>query len=188
MLSGLRFIACIILLSPVAVYASDPFLGRWTLDVKQSKYSSECPKAMTITMSPATNGVHYHSETKWANGRSSIADYTANYEERSATVTGDRSIMLPVSLRRVAPNVVIANYSRGLKTFATSRRVVSKDGKVMTVTTSSEDAVGKTVVNVGVYRKEDGDSDADLSKIRLSPKPATAPPAGQGSDPAHTNP
>jgi hypothetical protein len=40
-----------------------------------------------------------------------------------------------------------------MQVIATSRRVVSKNGRVMTITTVSTDKDGKSVTNVGVYEK-----------------------------------
>jgi len=60
---------------------------------------------------------------------------------------------LPVSLKRIDRNTVEASYLRGRQVVATSRRVVSKDGRTMTITTTSPDKDGKTVTNVGVYER-----------------------------------
>lgn len=59
----------------------------------------------------------------------------------------------PVSLKRIDANTVEAHYMKSLEVVATSRRVVSKDGRVMTVTTTSKDKAGVSVTNVGVYEK-----------------------------------
>ena len=63
-------------------------------------------------------------------------------------------ILLPVSLKRMADNTVVASYTKALRVVATSRRVVSTDGKVMTITTTSRDPSGKPVTNVGVYERQ----------------------------------
>jgi hypothetical protein len=151
---GLRFITCAALIAPVALYASDLFLGKWNLDAERSKYAEgAAPQRMTIDMERVPNGIHYHSETQWANGSITNADYVADYDEKPATVRTSRGVMLPVSLRRETDNIVTASYTRGLATNGTSRRVVSGDGRVMTITTISKNASGKAIVNVGVYRK-----------------------------------
>jgi hypothetical protein len=60
-------------------------------------------------------------------------------------------LLLPVSLKRVDSNTVEASYMRGFQVVATSRRVISKDGLVMTVTTTSKDKDGNNVTNIGIY-------------------------------------
>lgn len=171
-MTKMRCLAAItLLLSPIALFASDPFLGKWVLDVQRSRYSSgSCPKQMTIEMSAEGEKVHYHSATQWANGRVASADYTAAYDGTSVSVLGNRGLLLPVSLKRAAPNVVVATYTSGFQAVATSRRVVSVNGLVMTVTTISRDVSGKNVTNVGVYRKAEParTGTLDLAKIRAS--------------------
>jgi hypothetical protein len=150
-----RFIAtALLLLMPLALHAADPFLGKWSLDVKRSKYpAGGCPIRMIVEMSSAGQGVHYHSESISANGNLVSADYTADYDEKSVMVMGARGMLLPVSLKRAGPRVVIATYESGFRVMATSRRVVSADGSLMTITTTSQDRAGKPVTNVGVYTR-----------------------------------
>ena len=133
--------------------ATDPFLGKWILDVRASHYPlNTCPKAMTIEMTREAGGVHYHSHTEPQVGEPFDVDYTADYDGTPAMVTGSKGILLPVSLQRNAQTVV-ATYRNAFQTAATSERVLAKDAKSMTVTTTSRDPNGKTVINVGVYRK-----------------------------------
>ena len=166
----LRFIVVAgMLLSPAMLRAADPFLGKWNFDARGSKYSAgSYPRQMTIEMRRAVHGVHYHSETQLTNGRLVSADYTADYDGKPVIVIGAKGMLLPVSLKRTGPNIVVATYSSGFQIVATSRRVVSTDGSVMTITTTSQDASGKTVTNVGLYRKTNSElvGDFDLSKAR----------------------
>jgi len=167
-----RFIVTMtLLLSPTIALAADPFSGRWSLDPKRSKYPvGDCPKRMTIDMTETEHGVRYHSETQFVNGRSSSADYSANYDEKPVFVTGDRGMLLPVSLKRVGPHIVVATYMNGFQIAATSRRVVSANGDLMTVTTISRSAAGKAVTHVGVYVRRSLSSTGkfDLSKVRTN--------------------
>ncbi len=143
---------------PSAISASDPFVGRWIMNVRKSKYPpGGCPRSMVIEMETAGRGVHYRSMTTYADGRLANSEYVAEYDGRQVVVTGSRGLMLPVSLKRVNSNTVVACYMEGLQVVATSRRVVSKNGRTMTITTSSRDRSGKSITNVGVYEKVPGD-------------------------------
>jgi hypothetical protein len=156
-------------LSSAMLHAADPFLGRWTLDIERSKYpAASCPRQMTIEMTSVGNGIRYHSETYLANGTSFTADYTAGYNDLPTMVTGAKGVLLPVSLHRESLNVVIASYTSGLETRATSRRIVSADGNTMTVTTTSRDGSGNVFTNTGVYKKAHpaSSNDFDLSRIK----------------------
>ena len=144
----------IALLVGSAAASTDPFVGRWTMDVKNSKYpAGTLPKRMVIEIETAGEGIRYRSDTIYANGKTSHSQYTADYRGTPATVIGARSILLPVSLKRVNRHSVIATYRKGLDVMATSKRVVSADGKHMTIITTSRDQSGKTVTTIGFYRK-----------------------------------
>ena len=134
--------------------SADPFAGTWKLNVHKSKYApGECPKSMVIEMETVGAGIRYRSETEYANGRKTKAQYTADYSGAEAIVVGATGLMTPVSLKRIDANTVVASYKRAMQVIATSRRVVSKGGRMMTITTVSTDKDGKSITNVGVYDK-----------------------------------
>jgi hypothetical protein len=148
---------CIIGLSLIATRATastDPFLGKWKLNVRRSVYpAGACPQQMTIEMTTTARGVHYHSNTTYANGTTTQAQYVADYNGKQAAVMGDRGFLLPVSLRRMDSRTVVASYMRGMQLIATSRRVISPDGRRMTITTQSRPSSGKWVTSVGLYER-----------------------------------
>lgn len=138
-----------------ALPAPDPFVGRWEMNVRKSRYpAGGRPASMMIEMEAAGRGIHYRSATTLVDGRTVTSEYVADYDGRQVVVTGSRGLMLPVSLKRVDSSTVVADYMEGLQVVATSCRVVSRDGRTMTVTTTSKDRSGKTVTNVGVYQKK----------------------------------
>ena len=147
-------IAAVVLVTS-ATASTDLFIGRWILDVQHSKYpAGTCPKSMVIEMETAGTGIRYHSETTYANGGKTQANYRATYNGQQAVVMGARGMLLPVSLKKIDHHTVVASYARLLQVVATSRRVVSADGQIMTITTISRDAAGKRVTTIGVYEKQ----------------------------------
>lgn len=62
-------------------------------------------------------------------------------------------MMLPVTLRRIDAHTVVATYTKEMVVVATSKRIVSKDGRIMTITTTSKSASGKATTTVGVYER-----------------------------------
>jgi hypothetical protein len=139
--------------SPAAV---DPFDGNWTLDLKLSHYESGAlPQQMTITIATAGSEVHYRSQIVEGNGRRSDSEYRAEYGGVPVIVTGTFGLMAPVSLNRVGPRIVVATFTRSLRIIATSRREIDAPGLTMTVTTQSQDPQGKTLTNVGIYRRKE---------------------------------
>ena len=91
--------------------ASDPFLGRWVLDVAASQVPpGSCPTAMVVEMDAADHGIRYRSDTTYANGNTVRSEYTAAYDGIQALVVGTHGMMLPVSLKRPNSRTVIASY------------------------------------------------------------------------------
>jgi hypothetical protein len=135
--------------------SDDPFVGKWILDVERSEYpAGSCPKAMVIEMETIGHGVRYKSDAVYANGKTIHTEYTADYDGNQALVMGGRGMMLPVFLRRIDSNTVVASYTQSLQVVATSRRVISEDKRFMTVTTTSKDPSGRSVTTIGVYKKQ----------------------------------
>lgn len=155
MLRTLILVVVALLLCASAAAGTDPFFGKWKLDVHRSKYpDGKCPKSMVIEMRPEEHGVWYHSDTVYKNGTEAHAQYAAGYDGKETVVMSTRGLMLPVSLKRINSHVVLASYLRGMQVMATSRRVISKDDKSMTITTTSLDSSGKRVITVGIYTRE----------------------------------
>lgn len=148
---------CVIAMSLIATRATastDPFLGEWKLNVPRSVYpAGSCPKQMTIEMAATVRGVRYHSNATHANGTTTQAQYVADYNGKQAAVMGERGFLLPVSLKRIDSRTVVASYMRGMQLIATSRRVVSPDGRRMTITTKSRPSPGKIETTVGLYER-----------------------------------
>ena len=148
-------VAVILLLATRMASATDPFMGRWVLNPGLSKYrKGNCPRRMVIEMESAGDGVHNRSDTTHANGVTAHSEYTADYNGKQSLVMGNRGMLLPVSLKRSNSRLVLASYTRGLQVVATSRRVVSTDGRRMTITTISKDKTGADVITVGVYERQ----------------------------------
>jgi hypothetical protein len=109
---------------------------------------------MVIVMACAANGVRYRSETTYSDGYASRAEYSANYDGKEAICDGfwrpaPAGLPQASGCKHGGSHI----YKRGGQVVATSRRVVSKDGRKMTITTNSPDQLGKNVRSIGVYEK-----------------------------------
>ncbi len=152
--SGVALAAVMLAIGTAAADERDPFVGIWELDTSLSKYESmDMPQKMVIVMQAAPQGVQYRSDTTFVDHRVSSAAYTAEYDGRPAIVTGDAGLMAPVVLKRKDRYTVDAVYVRGFQIIASSHRVISADGGIMTITTSSKSAQGTDIVNIGIYHK-----------------------------------
>jgi hypothetical protein len=138
----------------LAFAADDPFVGTWTMNLSASKYPPlELPREMVIVMRETPEGVAYRSVSKQQDGHTTTAEYVADYSGHLAMVVGNAGLMAPVSVRRIDSHTVEASYMRGFKAAAVSRRVVSKNGLILTITTTSLGESGIQQSKVGVYNK-----------------------------------
>jgi hypothetical protein len=145
--------ATLVLAGANALAGTDPFDGLWKC--------TGCRNDMTIVIRSDGESVEYDSEISYDNGRKSKTHYAARYDGSLAFVTGSTGMMLPVSLRRIDSHTVEATYIRGFQVVASSRRIVSESGDLMTITTTSKDSTGKVESsNVCVFVKQAASSRA----------------------------
>jgi hypothetical protein len=113
-------------------------------------------------------GIRYHSETTYANGSATQANYRAQYNGQQSVVMGVHGMLLPVSLKRIDSHTVVASYSRLLQLVATSRRTVSVDGNTMTIRTVSRDQAGKRAITIGIYQRQHDEAPTSLMAEKIS--------------------
>jgi hypothetical protein len=138
----------------LSAQASDPRIGTWKLNVAKSKYSpGPAPQALTVTVEPSGQGEKVTTEFVNADGTRTATEYTANFDGKDYPLTGSQ-IADTVSLKRSNARTTVRTDKKGGKVAQTLRRVVSKDGKTMTVTTKGTNAQGQAVNNVALFEKQ----------------------------------
>lgn len=143
-------------LSVAASAADDPLYGTWKLNLAKSKYSSgsRAPQSQTWTYEASgANGVKFTNDTVQADGRSSHEEYTAAYDGKDYPITGNRNADT-VSMKRIDANTTERTLKKDGQVTSIIRRVVSKDGKTLTVTSEGTGAQGQAVNNVTVFDKQ----------------------------------
>jgi dienelactone hydrolase len=172
-----RFVVLIVMMTSGTVLAStDPFVGSWVLSARQSTYPpGTCPTHMVIEINSVANGIRYRSDATYVNGRTAHSEYTAEYNGRQALVVRTHGLLLPVSLKRLDARKVVASYMRGLEVAAISRRVVSRNGLRMTITTTTKDGSKKETVVIGVYEKAKLGRTSSPLFVQFSPPSTQAP-------------
>ena len=112
----------------------DPLLGTWHLDIDKSTYRpGPRPKSQTRTYEKHRFGIKATVKTLYADGRSTTVHPCTTTTERSTPVTGSEEIDAIV-VKRVDAYTHEATLTHGSQETGTFRRVISKDGKHMTVT------------------------------------------------------
>ncbi|HZM93366.1 MAG TPA: hypothetical protein VFB92_08100 [Vicinamibacterales bacterium] len=148
---GVALCAGFVLLS---AQGTNPRVGSWQINIAKSKYDpGPAPKSQNLTIEAAGEGEKVTSETVTADGSKTSMEYTANYDGKPYPIKGSPTADMVV-LKRVDSHTTERVDSRGGKTVQTFTRVVSKDGKTMTVTIKGTNAQGKPVHNVVVFEKK----------------------------------
>lgn len=135
--------------------ADDPLIGAWKINVAKSKFSPGPPlKGQTLKYEPGgNNGLKVDTETVDAQGNSTRGGYTANFDGKDYPWTGNPDADA-LSMKRINANTTETTWKKAGKVTMTSRRVVSKDGKTLTITQKGKNAQGQAVNNVSVYDKQ----------------------------------
>jgi hypothetical protein len=134
---------------------NDPLIGTWKLNLAQSKYSPGRPmRSETLTFAPfGDGGGKVTVDQVDAQGKQIHPEYSANFDAKDYPVTGapDGDAVL---LKRIDANTTERIYKKTGKVTKVVRRVVSKDGKMLTNTATGTNAQGQQVHNVTVFDKQ----------------------------------
>lgn len=137
----------------LSAQATDPASGTWELNLAKSKFSpGPPPKSQTRTFEVTGADVKYTLKGIDAEGKPTLVQYTAKYDGKDYPVTGSPDFDA-ISLKHVDAVTTEATTKKGGKVVATTKRVVSKDGKTLTLTTIGTNAKGQAVNNVTVFDK-----------------------------------
>jgi hypothetical protein len=149
-------VALAVVVAGVLLAQSNSAIGTWKLNTAKSKYSpGPAQQSQTRTYEAQGNGVKVSTEGTAADGSRTAFSYTANYDGKDNPISGTGPNGADtIALARINSNTVEATLKRAGKVLLTSRSVVSKDGKVMTITGKGTNANGQPVSNVTVYDKQ----------------------------------
>jgi hypothetical protein len=129
-------------------------IGTWLLNVAKSKFIPGPPyRGETRTYEPTEQGIKATIKRTFADGRTATIEYVANYDSLEYPVTGSPDYDA-IRLTKVDALTYEAVLGHAGSVFAVTRRVISADGKTMTITLQAPDIQGSRVNNVMVYDKQ----------------------------------
>jgi len=145
---------CVLAWSAPGYSQRDPAIGKWKLNVAKSIYRPGVtpPKSALVTIEPAGQGIKVTVKTIGGNGETTELHYTAYVDGNDYPVTGSRDYD-SVSLQHVGL-VVEGTRKKGGKVVQTYQRVLSSDGKTMTVATTWMTPQGQQINTVSVYERQ----------------------------------
>jgi hypothetical protein len=155
----LVFVTIVVLamLASVALLAqNNPFVGTWKLNTAKSKYSpGPAPQSQTRTVEAQGDGIKVNNEGTAADGSRIAYSYTTNFDGKDGPYTGTRPNGADtIALKRINSNTIDSTSKKGGKALVKTRNVISKDGKIMTITVKGVNASGQALNNVLVWDKQ----------------------------------
>jgi putative NIF3 family GTP cyclohydrolase 1 type 2 len=143
--------------SVVAIAAhtpADSAVGTWQLDVAHSTFGSQNPPlSQTRIYRPAPHGMHVTILEQDANGQKTHTTLTITYDGKPHPVKGNPDYD-HASATRVDQNEINGNFLRAGQVVGNLKRVVSPDGKTLTINTRYTKADGTTETGLSVYRRQ----------------------------------
>jgi hypothetical protein len=133
---------------------ADPIVGTWELNVAKSTYKpGPAPKSETRTYVMAGQEIKATSTGVDGTGKPTTGEWTVNYDGKDRPMTGDPDAD-SLSLKRVDAFTTEFTEKKAGKVVITGTRAISRDGKVMTITTTGTNAKGQAINNVLVFEKQ----------------------------------
>src|SRR5487761_1087298 len=106
----------------------DAFTGRWQSNMSKSRMTADSPKSATIVYSKDGDNIKLAADETDANGQSFHIEWTGKFDGKYYPFTGDPDIAM-VSCRIINSHTLLIRGMKDGKVVATSRSVVSADGK-----------------------------------------------------------
>ena len=145
----------LVVMSVSAPGAENKAIGAWKQNLTKSKYNpGPAPTtAATLVIEPAAGGEKLSVNGTGADGMPASWSYTVTEDGKPTSVTGS-PYGDTASLKRIDSQTSQITYTRNGKVSRTSTRMVSKDGKTLTVTAKGTNAKGQPYNNTSVFEKQ----------------------------------
>jgi hypothetical protein len=136
---------------------SNPQVGTWKLNVAKSKYvNTQAPKNETRTVEPQGAGAKNSFDGVAGDGSRIAWSYTTNYDGKDSAISGVGAPMGAdsIAVKRGDANTTIATTKKAGKAVRTTTTVVSKDGKVITITGKWTNEQGQPASQTSIWDKQ----------------------------------
>jgi hypothetical protein len=143
--------------SSLLLAQTDTYLGTWKLNLAKSNYGATPPtKSETRTITPQGDGVKISFEGVSANGSPIAYSYTTKYDGKDSPVSGvgHPKAADMIAVKRVDANTILQTDKKAGKVVGSNRSVISKDGKVLTITSKGVGPDGQPRDTVTVWDKQ----------------------------------
>ncbi|MEO5927027.1 MAG: hypothetical protein ABIR70_24640 [Bryobacteraceae bacterium] len=147
-------VALLMMVSAASMWGADPMVGTWVLNAKKSVYKpGPAPKSQTRVYRENKDGIIATVVTVGVDGKATTVEYPQNYDGLTHPVAGspdmDAIKMVQVTTQRSESTILHAG-----RPMATTVRMVSGDGKTLTITFNSTAENGDPIRNTQVYDRK----------------------------------
>ena len=133
--------------------SADPVVGTWVLNVAKSKFSpGPALKSESRTYTMVGQEIKATSKGVGGDGKPTTGEWTIVYDGKDRPQTGNPDADT-LSLKRVDAFTTEFTQKKAGKVVITGTRTISRDGKVMTITTKGTNAKGQAINEVEIFEK-----------------------------------
>jgi len=128
-------------------------IGTWELNVAKSHLSGDAPKSLTRTYEASGDGVKYTDKTVDAEGKPVVDfEFTGKYDGKDYPVTflGPGFTQAMKATDPFRSSFIV---KKDGKVVVSGTRVISRDGRIMTIREKETDAKGQTTNTVLVFER-----------------------------------
>jgi hypothetical protein len=136
-----------------AAFAADAVDGTWKLNVAKSKFSGTAPKSGTRVYTESADGISLDQKMVGADGKEMSMHVTLKYDGKDHPITGNPDADSGAG-KAVDAHTTDFTLKRGGKEVGTVHRVVSADGKTLTINNKGTHSDGKTYDDTLVFDKQ----------------------------------
>ncbi len=134
----------------------DLVIGTWILDAEASSYSpGPAPKSQKRVYEIAPEGIKTTITGVDSEGHDWSAEYVADYDSLEHPISGTRARVTAIALTRINDHSAEATLRHANKVIGTARRVITPDGRSMTITYNGTGPSDELVHITAVFHKAD---------------------------------
>ena len=134
-------------------FAADAIDGTWKLNVAKSKFSDTAPKSATRVYTESADGTTLDQKMVGADGKEMSMHVTLAYDGKAHPITGNPDADSGTG-KAINAHSSDFTLTKGGKVVGSVHRVVSADGKTLTVNNKGTHADGKAYEDTLVFDKQ----------------------------------
>jgi hypothetical protein len=135
------------------VFAADAVDGTWNLNIAKSKFSGTAPKSGTRAYAESADGTTLDQKMVGADGKETSMHVTLAYDGKEHPITGNPDADAGTA-KAINARTSDFTLTKGGKVTGSVHRVVSADGKTLTVHNKGTHADGKTYDDTLIFDKQ----------------------------------